>query len=323
VVVNTVRARDAEAVWRALETAVLLFAAFGVFQSAFLPDFAQTVYPDSRRYLDWDPQGHRLVSTFLDPNFAGAFIAIGLLVSLSRLAAGASVASWKLILLTLAMLLTASRSSILAFLVGGFTILAIRGMSRQLLRAIGVGVLLLALAAPKLIAFARAYNKFQIDASALQRLSSWSHGLQVLGDHPVIGIGFNTWGFVQERYGWPRLFAATYGLDGGLLFIAVLTGFVGLALYLLMLWSVCTRARRVWRDPRNPEGHRGLAIGAVAVIPAIIVHSIFINSLLFPFVMETLWVLWALVVCVDRARAAEPLPRTRVPVRLVALADAT
>ena len=52
----------------------LAFAGFGIVQSAFLPNFAQRIYPDARLYLDWDPQGHRLVSTFLDPNFAGAFI---------------------------------------------------------------------------------------------------------------------------------------------------------------------------------------------------------------------------------------------------------
>ena len=49
-VINTVRASDVEGMWRAMETAILLFAAFGIFQSAFLPGFAQMVYPDSRPY---------------------------------------------------------------------------------------------------------------------------------------------------------------------------------------------------------------------------------------------------------------------------------
>ena len=78
VVINTVRAADVNRVWSALEATILAFAAFGIFQSAFLPGFAQMVYPDSRPYLDWDIQGRRLVSTWLDPNYAGAFIAIGL-----------------------------------------------------------------------------------------------------------------------------------------------------------------------------------------------------------------------------------------------------
>src|ERR1051325_4673622 len=143
VVINCVRASSVDDVWRALETAILIFAAFGIFQSAFLPDFAQTVYPESRRYYDWDPQGHRLVSTLLDPNFAGGFILIGLLVSLSRLAAGARVGSWKLLLLTTALLLTASRSSILAFMVGCTVIVLVRGVSKRMLRAIGLGAVLL------------------------------------------------------------------------------------------------------------------------------------------------------------------------------------
>jgi len=295
VVINTVRASDVEGMWRAMETAILLFAAFGIFQSAFLPGFAQMVYPDSRPYLDWDRQGHRLVSSFLDPNFAGAFIDIGLIVGLSRLAAGARVASWKLILLGVALVLTASRGSVLAFLVGGTAILIASGVSKRLLRAIGASAVLVALALPALIDWARSHNKLTIsDPSALQRVIAWAHGWQVLQDHWVLGIGFNTWGYVAERYGWTRSFTATYAIDGGLFFVLVMTGIVGLAFYIAMLTAIGFNARRVWRDRRFEAGARGIAIGAAAMIPTIVVHSLFTNSLLHPFLMETLWILWAL-----------------------------
>jgi O-antigen ligase len=294
VAINTLRPSDAGRVWRALEWAILIFAAFGIFQSAFLPDFAQLVYPESRPQFDWDVQGHRLVSTFLDPNFAGAFIDIGLVVSLSRLVTGARVSGWKLLLLAVALVLTVSRSAILALLVGGVAILVIAGLSKRLLRAIGVAAVLVMLALPRLLALASSYHKLTVDPSALARLTSWLHGWMVLRDHWVIGIGFNTWGYVAERYGWLRSFSATFGIDGGLFFILVLTGVFGLALYLGMLWSVIRAARRVWRDPAMSPDARGLAIGAAASIPMIVVHSLFTNSLLLPFLMEALWILWAM-----------------------------
>jgi hypothetical protein len=295
VAINTLRASDAPKVWRALEWAIMAFAIFGIFQAAFLPGFAQLVYPDSRPQLDWDPQGHRLVSTFLDPNFAGAFINIGLVVCLSRMAVGVRVKAWKPLTLALAVVLTLSRSSLLALFVAIVVILSISGLSKRLVRALGVAAALVAVASPQLLRYAASFHKLGVtDQSALDRLVSLAHGSTVLKDHWLIGIGFNTWGFIAERYGWLRSFTATYGLDGGLFFILVLTGVIGLALYLGILWSVYRAARRVWRNPVMSAEARGLAIGAAVSIPMIVVQSLFTNSLLLPFLMEPLWVLWAL-----------------------------
>ena len=138
------------------------------------------------------------------------------------------------------------------------------------------------------------FNKLSIDPSAMARLTSWLHGWIVFRDHWLIGIGFNTWGYVAERYGWIRSFSATYGIDGGLFFVLVLTGVVGFALYAGMLWSVFRTALEIWRDRNRPAQARGLALGAAVTVPMIVVHSLFSNSLLLPFLMEPLWILWAL-----------------------------
>lgn len=321
IVVNVVRAADANRVWAALETAILLFASFGVVQAVFMPDFALMIYPDARAYLDWDPQGHRLVSTFLDPNYAGAFILIGLVVALAQQAMGARVAPWKLVLLLAALFMTASRSSVLAFVCAGAVLMAARGLSKHMVRAAGAGAVIVGAALPWLLEWARAYNKLEIDASALTRVMNWIHGLTIVGDHPVLGIGFNTWGFVQERYGWAvagQHHAASFGIAGGLLFVAALTGLVGLGLYVGMLVAIIRRARAIWRDgARSPE-HRGLALGGAALVPMIVVHSLFVNSLFYPFLMEALWVVWGLGFAVLRddpqmERHAESPTSTGVP----------
>ncbi|MDF1506271.1 O-antigen ligase family protein, partial [Roseisolibacter sp. H3M3-2] len=317
VVINGLRLADVAAVSATLQRAILVFAAFGIVQAALLPGFAQIVYPESTVYVDWDPQGHRLVSTILDPNFAGGFIAIGLVLTLARVSCGVPGLGLPLAVLVTALLLTVSRSSMLAALVGALVVAGAAGLSRRMAR-VGAALVLLSLPAlPALLNFAASFNKLSIDASALTRVVSWLRALQVLGDHPVLGIGFNTYGFVQRAYGWESGRGAFgFSLDGGLLFIAVMTGVVGLAVYLGMCGRVVRHARGIWRDGAQPAEHRALAVGAVAATVALIVHSVFVNSLLLPFLMEPLWVLWGLVYVIAAAPArGGATPRRSPPAR--------
>jgi putative inorganic carbon (hco3(-)) transporter len=293
-VINTVRAEDTRPVLGAFEGMLLLFAAFGILQSAMLPGFAQMVYPESRVALDWDYQGRRLVSTVLDPNIAGILIVFGLLLHLARLSTGVKVAGWKIVLLLLALVLTVSRSSVLALMAGVAVIVAVRGISRRMLK-LGAVVALLGLAAlPKIVALGASYNKFGLDDSAMARLVEWAKALRVFADHPIIGVGFNAYGFVLERYGFERISTASYSSDGGLLFIAVLTGVVGLGLYVWMLTIIARRCRAIWRSEAAQPEDRALAVGVAAATLAVCVHSVFVNSLLTTFVMEPLWVMWGL-----------------------------
>jgi O-antigen ligase len=168
-------------------------------------------------------------------------------------------------------------------------------MSKRVMRFAGLMLMLTLVSLPKLIEFAGQYARFGIsDASAQYRVATWLRALGTFADHPWFGIGFNTYGFVQERRGFERLGTAAYSAEGGLLFIAVLTGIVGLAIYLGMLWFVLRRCRRTYRDRRSSPNERGLVLGAAAATVAVLVNSVFVNSLLTPFVMELLWVLWGL-----------------------------
>jgi hypothetical protein len=309
VIINCLRERNVSSVWRALEWTMIAFAAFGIFQSAFLPNFGQMIYPDSRLYLEIDPQGHRLMSTMLEPNLAAAMILVVLLVQIAQLAAGSDVPRWKPALMLLALVLTLSRSGALAFVFGLFVILAARGLGRKMVRfLIAMGLVALA-ALPQLLAFANQYAKLGVsDGSAAARLVVWQRSIATFLESPWFGIGFNTYGYVQERRGFERFGTATYSAEGGLLFIAVMTGIVGLVVYGAMLWFVMRRLRATWRSADATVEERGLAMGAAAATVAVVVHSTFVNSLLTPFVMEPLWVLWGLVFIVwtsARRRAAE------------------
>ena len=302
VIINCVRDSDVGPIWRALETTVIAFAVFGVFQSIFLPDFGLTLFPESRAYIDTDPQGHRLVSTLLEPNIAAALILTVLLVQVAKLAAGAPMKRWKPALLLLALILTLSRSGAAGFVVGVLVILSARGLGKRMLRFLGAASLAILAAIPWLLPFARQYAKLDImgGSGVAARLLSWQLAIAVLRESPWYGVGFNTFGFVQEHRGFARLGSSSYSAEGGLLFVAVMTGIIGLLVFLTMLCLVIRRCRSVWRNPNATPDERGLATGAAAVIVAIVVHSFFVNSLFVPFVMEPVWVLSGLAFVIAR-----------------------
>lgn len=307
VVINCVRAGDAERVWQAAEWALLAIAVFGIFQSIFLPNFAFMVYPESREYLDWDAQRHRLVSTILDPNIAAAMIGMGLLMQLARMSSGVAVPLWKPTVMFAALVMTLSRSGLASFALGAAVILAARGLSRRVLRLGGVLLAGLVIALPKLIEFGAQYARFGVtDGSALARVATWQRAIETFLESPWFGIGFNTYAFVQERRGVERLGISAYSAEGGLLFIAVMTGLVGLAVYLGMLWLVLRRCRRAWRDARATPGERGLLIGTFSATILVLAGSVFVNTLLMPFVMELLWVMWGLSFVIAGAIAVRP-----------------
>jgi O-antigen ligase len=301
-----------------LATAILVFAAFGIFQSVFLPDFAFVVYPEAVPYRTWDIQGHRLVSTFLDPNFAGNFIGIGLLLSLPAALRRRGSLSLRFLALLLALFLTASRGSIGGVLIGGFIVLAAIGLRSALrflpkLLVVLVGMLLLsfvvslATGAPTVVDAAREflsdYKKLSVtDPSALGRLLQWEKDLELFLAHPVTGIGFDTLGFVQQNFGLYTVDNASFGLDGGLLFIAALTGSVGVLMYMAILALVVLRGLRLARDVYAPRWARDVGAVAAGVTVMWVLQGFFVNTLLYPFLMVTVWLLWGMVTIAWRQR---------------------
>lgn len=293
VTINYAKDSNTDAIWRALENAILIFAAFGIVQAIFLPNFAQMVYPEQASQMD--RQGHRLQSTVLEPNIAAAMILTVLLPQIARLSSGERFPTWRPLLLVVALLATLSRSGLLGFGVGILVIISVRGISRRALRLASITLVGLLAFLPRLLEFASSYNKLSVtDASALSRLAAWQRALQLFLENPWFGIGFNTYGFVQEHRGFERSGASSYATEGGLLYIAVMTGIVGLATFVAMTGIVFRSCRRVWRDGDATPRDRGLAVGTVAATLAILVHSIFVNSITVPFVMEPLVVLWGL-----------------------------
>ena len=73
------------------------------------------------------------------------------------------------------------------------------------------------------------------------------------------------------------------GIDSSLLFVGVTTGIVGLAVY---LWLIVEQMKLVNRYRIKP-----FRVMFYATFAALLVHSLFVNSLFYPWVMIWIWVL--------------------------------
>ncbi|MCR4306232.1 MAG: hypothetical protein NUV73_04065, partial [Candidatus Daviesbacteria bacterium] len=92
------------------------FAGLGILQFIFFPNL------NFLQIAGWDPHYFRTVSTFLDPNFAGSFLVLTLLLLPSlREVATTKQSSLIFIFIFAALLTTFSRSSYLMFLFSGLT----------------------------------------------------------------------------------------------------------------------------------------------------------------------------------------------------------
>lgn len=214
------------------------------------------LYPSLRNlwYLGWDPHYYRLFSTFLDPNFAGLFIVLTFLLGV-RLRNNWIFQGVNL----LALYLTYSRSSYLALLVAGIVWI----IKEKKWKALWVVALIVSL----VIFIPRPGGdtlRLLREDSTISRVENWQESLQLAGKSPIIGLGFNT---LPSLHGNPVSKAAA-GVDNSFLFLLATTGIVGLGMHIVLLWRM-----------RN-----------IAILSAVIVHSQFINSLFYPWIMLWLWI---------------------------------
>jgi putative inorganic carbon (hco3(-)) transporter len=261
----------------------------GFIQIKIMPDFT------SMENLGWDPHRGRLLSTWFDPNFVGGFLAF-----MVPLVLGESLDRkkyrwllWGLAgLLSLALLLTLSRSAYLAFLLA----LLLFGLLRSIKALLLGGVLLILVTATVTPVQERSMSLVDSaesvftetytlpDASARLRFSSWEEAWELFTEAPFTGQGYNRYKYAAIELGTlddPNIHSAS-GSDSSLLNILATTGILGfmsfLAVYLLLGFQAFKNR------------HQGFALGFFCALTGLFIHSIFFNSLLFPLVMAPFWI---------------------------------
>ena len=233
----------------------------------------------------WDEHLFRLVGTFLDPTFLGIIIVFGLLISINRL-----FDKWNnkgLIIglfLTLSLAFTYSRASYLAFFTG---LLVIAYKYRKYLRNIifvilGFLVLMLILptSANHVLSFTRQF-------SVVARLVDYKTTLKIFSDSPVFGVGYNNMCIAYQSFIGPQSFAshACSGSDSSLLFILATTGVVGIIAFIYMVWNL-------YKNLSHSPKFLLLSFSFLALL----VHSLFSNSLVYPWVLGWMAILLAVTI---------------------------
>ncbi len=276
------------------------------------------LFPDIRPFIEfgWDEHLSRIVGTFLDPNFSALILVLTLVpLTFSAFAkgyGGSSIAFsdggqlikkkslsisllWIFVFVTL--LFTYSRSGYLTFLVSMAAISFLMKKPQLLLISVlllVVGIALLPRPGGEGVQLART-------ASNIARLENWSEALSFTSDSPLFGVGFNNLRYVRERKGLleepygPSHAAA--GIDNSFLFVLATTGIAGLLVFAALVtqlfkaaWQVyLPRLREQGRQARTDEGN-ALFVSLVAVVA----HSLFLNSMFYPWVMGWMAVLLAL-----------------------------
>ncbi|MDP3948292.1 MAG: O-antigen ligase family protein [bacterium] len=254
------------------------FAVLGILQFIFFPDSSFLTI------AGWDPHYFRTVSTFLDPNFAGAFLVlILLLLPALRGVITTKQSSLIFILVYLALLTTFSRSSYLMFLVSGLTFSFLKKSKIFAFATIILFVILLAgfQVYTNLVSEPRNIDRAR---SASFRLNTWQQGLTLFQSHPFLGVGFNSYRYALKDYNLgDEQFLQSHGSssnDSSLLFVASTTGILGLLAYLYFLWILF--------KPSN--GNFILTAG----VAGLLIHSLFANSLFYPPILA-----WILLISVN------------------------
>lgn len=262
----------------------IIIAILGILQLIFFPDLQFLAFNN------FDPHYLRAVSTFLDPNFTGAFLSLTAIILWPRLfIAKRSTSNVEhsifFALIYLALLTTFSRGSYLAFGAGLLTVSLLHKSFKQT-------VLTVVLSLSLLLSFQQ-YNKIvavpkKIDRnqSAAARLDTWQQGLDLFQKYPLLGVGFNAYrpalrqlNLADEQF-LSKRGASTN--DSSLLYVASTTGIVGLGFYLAFLGEIFKLG---WQKRKSHLGGVTLIGGLIALLA----QSFFANTLFYPFFL--MWVI--------------------------------
>ncbi len=270
----------------------ILVSIGGFVQLIVMPDFT----PYAIQY-GWDPHVDRLLGTFFDPNFIGSYFAFILAMGMGLYPTASKkhkvLIAFSILFCSVALLLTFSRTGYVAFLAAFFLIGLMR--SPKLL-IVGTACIALGLiSSPR--AVQRITDGLSVDETGLKRVYSWDKGTRILTSHPIFGVGYNNLATIQDYYSLVDEFDVNNrgGLENSLLTVFVTTGIFGGLAYIWLWFSTFKIAFDVWKRKAMRKVCRNQALAIAAGLLAFVVSSIFMNSLLYPFILVHIWIASALI----------------------------
>jgi len=227
--------------------------------------------------LGWDPHYKRIFALIFDPNYLGLILVLGFLLRHSTRKINSKEIIIQIIFL-ITVLFTYSRSSYLALI---SALIFYAWKIKKVVPYLSVSIILL-ISLLYLPRPAGAGVRLERLFSIKERLTNWQSAGLIIIRHPVLGVGFNTLRFARKNIGslpenWLTGHSAA-GVDNSFLFVAATTGLTGVIIFLFFLANLFNQSDLT---------------GKTALI-AVSIHSLFLNSLLFNFILIWLWLILAL-----------------------------
>lgn len=250
----------------------IVLALLGFIQLLIYPDFEfLTIY-------GFDPHRFRLASTFLDPNFAGAFLTTILLFTFYNISSNRIIFVQTLLIISI--FFTFSRSALLMLFTGVFILGVMK--NRLLLLSLFLSIILIYLFVPS--TSERLYSGLTIDKSARERIISWENGLYVFRQRPILGVGFNNLRQVLADKNLIKVYSedgghAGAGIDSSFIFLLATTGIIGFIAY-LSWWFFLLKNKLIRNFTQNYA-----AVISTALVMSLFINSQFINSLFYTPIM--------------------------------------
>lgn len=285
----------ADDAWKRRLYSALVWCGMAVVGLGFLQ---LAVFPDIGPLASygWDPHIGRLVSSFLDPNYLGGYLAVLLAAVLGAYLGGGEGRRLPWLtagLVVVASVLTYSRSGYLAVAAVVF-FFGLRYSWKLLLLALAV-ITPLALSIPRVQE--RVAGGFSVDGTSQARIKSWQDALTVIGAFPVTGVGYNNYGNAQVELGIIPSGTEGHsinGSDSSLLNVQATTGAIGFGIFVAAAGLLLRAAVRETRR-QEPSVAKSAAYALLLAAPAMFVHSFFVNGLFYPFLLLPLMVLAGLM----------------------------
>lgn len=246
-------------------------------------------------YLGWDEHLYRLFSTFLDPNFAGAFLVLVILLLTDNIVRNIKnknkVIMYQVLWISIliAIFLTYSRSAFVMLIVGMGVLLGLHKLYKVMAL---LPVLFIALFFVFSNRNIEGLNPFRV-ASVETRVESAKVAISIFSKNPIFGVGFNAYRYAQIRYGFRTesgslVSNADAGTDNSYLFLLATTGIIGFVIFINLWMNIIQMIIR----NLNSEPYAKVALASIG---GLLMNTLFINSFFYPVIMAWIFILAGLM----------------------------
>lgn len=131
------------------------------------------------------------------------------------------------------------------------------------------------------------YEDGKIDNSAGERVQLWEDAFTLIPQHPVFGTGFDTYRYLGRSADYTD--THNYYVK-----VTVETGFVGLIIFLTLLWKMFRSGVTLMRIADDPV-FRGMGLGFAAMMACVFVVNLFGDRWMYQQLTAYMWVILGLV----------------------------